>query len=166
MERVLGARKRAHRGISLARGVTHSIIFGRILFKFDGHILQMTTSYTACTHVQACVGERACASIQQIPRGYMSHIMCVWMHVLRARTSISSRICQARDGQWLFVYNVRLNILCQHSSTYSICWIISLCIYLRFIVESITTTHAPFSYFLYIVHESGQGLSTERIESI
>jgi hypothetical protein len=84
-----------------ARVVTHSIIFGPILFKVDGHILQMTTSYTACTRVRACVCERACASIQQIPRGYMSHIMCVWMHVLKARTSIYSRICQARDGQWL-----------------------------------------------------------------
>jgi hypothetical protein len=60
-----------------ARVVTHSIIFGGILFKVDGHILQMTTSYTACTRVRACVCERACASIQQIPRGYMSHIICV-----------------------------------------------------------------------------------------
>jgi hypothetical protein len=84
------------------RVVTHSIIFGRILFKFDGHIVQMTTSYTACMRLRACVCERACASIQQIPRGYMSHIICcVWMHVLTARTSIYSRICQARDGQWL-----------------------------------------------------------------
>jgi hypothetical protein len=57
------------------------------------HILQMTTSYTACTCVRA--------SIQQIPRGCTSHIICVWMHVLTARTSIYSRICQARDGQWL-----------------------------------------------------------------
>jgi hypothetical protein len=84
-----------------ARAVTHSIIFERILFKFDGHILQITTSYTACTHVRVCVCERPCASIQRIPRGYMSHIICVWMHVLTARTSIYSRICQARDGQWL-----------------------------------------------------------------
>jgi hypothetical protein len=52
-----------------ARMVTHLIIFGRILFKCYGHILQMTTSYTACTRVRACVCERACASIQQIPRG-------------------------------------------------------------------------------------------------
>jgi hypothetical protein len=28
-----------------ARMVKHSIIFGRILFKFDVHILQMTTNY-------------------------------------------------------------------------------------------------------------------------
>jgi hypothetical protein len=88
-----------------ARVVTHSIIFGRILFKCDGHILQMTTSYPACPRVRACVCERACASIQQIPRRYMNHISCVWMHVLTARTSVYSRICQARDGQWLVNYN-------------------------------------------------------------
>jgi hypothetical protein len=60
-----------------ARVGTHSIIFGRILFRFDGHILQMTTRYTACTRVRACVCERPCASIQQIHRGYISHIICV-----------------------------------------------------------------------------------------
>jgi hypothetical protein len=101
-----------------ARVVTHSNIFGRILFKFDGHILQMTTSYTACTRVRACVCERA--SIQQTPRGYMSHIICVWMHVLTARTSIYSRICQARDGQWLVVLkwqNIKIQFLVQWFQT-------------------------------------------------
>jgi hypothetical protein len=71
----------------------------------DMHILQMTTRYTACTRVRACMCERACASIQQIHRGYISHIICVWMHVLTARTSIYSRICQARDANsgWILV---------------------------------------------------------------
>jgi hypothetical protein len=39
---------RAHaceRGCAIARVVKHSLIFGRILLKFAGHILQMTTSY-------------------------------------------------------------------------------------------------------------------------
>jgi hypothetical protein len=83
--------------------VTHSIISGRILFKFDGHILQMTTIYMGYIHimfkhlVNACVCKRVCASarvikcslfferilskfggdIQQIPRGYMSYLMYV-----------------------------------------------------------------------------------------
>jgi hypothetical protein len=57
-----------------ARVVKQSIIFGRILFKFDGHILQMTTSYMGyvlmmfnhCVH--ACMCERACASASVIKR--------------------------------------------------------------------------------------------------
>jgi hypothetical protein len=49
--------------------------------------------------------------IQQIPRGYMSYVMCVWMHVLTERTSILSWICLARDGQWL----VYLMIYSMHS---------------------------------------------------
>jgi hypothetical protein len=87
------------------RVVKHPIIVERILFKFDGHILQIATSYMGyilnmfrhCVH--AC--EHACAfgvNIQQKSRSYMSYLICVWMHVLIARTSIHSRICQARDG--------------------------------------------------------------------
>jgi hypothetical protein len=58
-----------------ARMVKQSIIFGRILFKFDGHILQMTTSsymgymlimVNHCMH--ACMCERACASASVIKR--------------------------------------------------------------------------------------------------
>jgi hypothetical protein len=70
---------------------------------------------TACTRSSACVRSHVIKAfahlstdspkmswdIQQIPRGYMSYLLCVWMHVLTARTSIHSRICQARDGQWL-----------------------------------------------------------------
>jgi hypothetical protein len=86
----------------------HSIIFGRILFKFDGHILQMTTSYMwyilimfkHCVH--ACTDSlQIVYHIPQISRGCMIYLMCVWMHVITVRTSIHSRICQARDGQWL-----------------------------------------------------------------
>jgi hypothetical protein len=109
--------------------VKYSIIFGRILFKFDGHILHMTTSYMGYIlnmikhRMHACVCKRACASarvikhsliserilskfgvnIQQISRRYMSYLICVWMHVLTACTSIHSQICKARDGQWLVV---------------------------------------------------------------
>jgi hypothetical protein len=51
-----------------------SIIFGQILFKFDGHILQLTTSYMRyirimfnhCVHAYVC--ERACASASVIKR--------------------------------------------------------------------------------------------------
>jgi hypothetical protein len=32
---------------------------------------------------------------------YMSYLICVWMHVLTARTCLHLRICLARDGQWL-----------------------------------------------------------------
>jgi hypothetical protein len=85
----------------------------------------MTTSYMGyilimCNH---CVRVRACASesvikrsliferilfqfggdIKQIPIGYMSYFMCVWMHVLTARTCLHLRICLARDGQWLVI---------------------------------------------------------------
>jgi hypothetical protein len=61
-----------------ARVIKRSLILARILSKFGG-------------------------DIQQIPRGYryMSYLICVWMHALTGRTSIHSRICQARDGQWL-----------------------------------------------------------------
>jgi hypothetical protein len=74
--------------------------------------------------VQACVCELTCASacvtkrsliwerilpkfggdIQHIPIGYTSYLICVWMHVLTARTSIHSQIFQARDGQWLVIW--------------------------------------------------------------
>jgi hypothetical protein len=126
---------RAHpyeRACASARVVKHSILFGRILFKFDGHILQMTTSYMGYilnmfkNRVHACVCKRACASarvikrsliserilskfgvnIQQISRGYRRYLICVWMHVLTACTSIHSRICKARDGQWLVIYKL------------------------------------------------------------
>jgi hypothetical protein len=77
---------------SSARVVKHSIIFRRILFKFDGHILLMTTSYErvcASVRMRARVCECVCAikrsliferilskfgwDIQQIPRGYMGY---------------------------------------------------------------------------------------------
>jgi hypothetical protein len=44
---------------------------------------------------------KLCGVIQQISSGYMSYLICVWMHILTARTSIHSRICQACDRQWL-----------------------------------------------------------------
>jgi hypothetical protein len=59
-----------------ARVVKHSIIFVRILFKFDGHILQMTTSYVGYIlnmfkhRVHAC--ERACASTRVIKSSRIS----------------------------------------------------------------------------------------------
>jgi hypothetical protein len=83
--------------------VKKPIIFGRILFKLDVHILQMTTSYMGyilimfnlCVH--ACMCERECASasvikrsliferilfkfggdIRQIHIGYMRYLICV-----------------------------------------------------------------------------------------
>jgi hypothetical protein len=91
------------RACSNARVIKQSIIFERILFKYDRHILQMTTSYMGyilimfnhCVHV--CVCERVCASasvfkrsliferilfkfgrdIKQIPIGYIRYLMCV-----------------------------------------------------------------------------------------
>jgi hypothetical protein len=70
---------------------------------------------TAC--MRACVCERACVikrslifegilfkfggDIKQIPIGYMSYLICVWMHVLTVRTCLHLRISLARDGQWL-----------------------------------------------------------------
>jgi hypothetical protein len=54
------------RACASARMGTHSITFGRILFKFDGHILHMTTSYMAYKlimfnhRVRACVCEGVC----------------------------------------------------------------------------------------------------------
>jgi hypothetical protein len=77
-----------------ARVVKHSIIFGRILFKCDGHILQMTTSYMGyilnmCTRVcararvikRSLISERILSkfggNIQQISRGYMSYLIYV-----------------------------------------------------------------------------------------
>jgi hypothetical protein len=79
-----------------ARVVTHSIIFGRILFKFDGHILQMTTSYTACASVH--VRARVCEHTTDPQRLYEPYNECVNASLNSAHTSIYSRICQARDG--------------------------------------------------------------------
>jgi hypothetical protein len=86
--------------------IKHSIIFRRILFKFDGHILQMTTSdmgyilnmfkhrVHACEHActiacastrvikRSLISERILSkfggNLQQIySRGYMSYLICV-----------------------------------------------------------------------------------------
>jgi hypothetical protein len=70
-------------------------------------------TYLSCS-VTACVCACACASVHvrarvwlsrvwvwQIPTGYMRYLICVWMHVLTARTCLHLRICLARDGQWL-----------------------------------------------------------------
>jgi hypothetical protein len=87
-------------------------------------------SLRAC--VRACVCERACANasiikrslvfkrilfkfggdIQQIPKSYMRYLICVWMHVLTARTCLHSRICQAHAGQWLVLptYHYCVNV--------------------------------------------------------
>jgi hypothetical protein len=87
----------------------------------------MCVHVCASARVRARVCERACAStrvikrsliceriiskfggnMQQISRGYMYmvYLICVWLHVLIARISIHSRICQARDGQWLVYSN-------------------------------------------------------------
>jgi hypothetical protein len=73
---------------------------------WDTYVLCSSTAYMRASE-RACVCERACADsrilskfcgdIQQIPRGYMSYLMCVWMHILTTRTSIHSQIVQARD---------------------------------------------------------------------
>jgi hypothetical protein len=123
--------------------ITHSLIYGRILFKFavnynstcykshqvararawfnsqlslDGFSSNLMgtyykwpqvtwDTYVSCSNT-ACVCERACASAsvikrsliferilfrfggdkRQIPIGYMRYLICVWMHVLTART--------------------------------------------------------------------------------
>jgi hypothetical protein len=64
------------RACARASVIKRSLIFERIVFKFVG-------------------------DITQIPLGYMSYCICVWMHVLTARTCLHLRICLARDGQWL-----------------------------------------------------------------
>jgi hypothetical protein len=52
-----------------ARVVKHAITFGRILFKFDGHILQMTTSY---------MGYILNMFKHQISRGYNLHDLFIY----------------------------------------------------------------------------------------
>jgi hypothetical protein len=66
------------RACASASVIKLSLIFERILFKFGGDIRQITL-------------------------GYMSYLICVWMHVLTARTCLHLRICLARDGQWLVI---------------------------------------------------------------
>jgi hypothetical protein len=87
------------RASASARVVKQSINFGRILFKFDGHLLQMLhgihTYHVQVSRASVCV--RACASarvikhsliserilsnfggtIQHISRGYTSYLICV-----------------------------------------------------------------------------------------
>jgi hypothetical protein len=62
-----------------------------------------SASVRACVFKRSLISERILSkfgeNIQQISRGYMRYLICVRMHVVTARTSIHSRICQARDGQ-------------------------------------------------------------------
>jgi hypothetical protein len=104
----------------------------RIFSKFGGNLLRVMTrsvGYIFCVCTQRSRVRVQCACITRVrmlirvrarvcehtkdPQRLHGHTICVWMHVLTARTSIYSRICQARDGQWLvyiqclFRYNFR-----------------------------------------------------------